>query len=266
MGGAAQAQADIVAATYNLRYQTPADGPNAWPHRRAAVLALLRYHEIELLGTQEALVEQVEDLETLPGFQRVGVGRDDGVRAGEHTAIFFRRDRFELLASGTFWLSETPDRPSRGWDGRCCHRIATWARLRERPSGRVLLALSTHFDHEGEVARHESARLLLRRLPEMADGAPVVVLGDFNATPASAPLRLLHGALHDARAISETPPYGPEGTFNGFRIDAPLDARIDHVLLSPGWRVLRYAALTDQHQGRYPSDHLPVVVRLRWPP
>lgn len=256
-------------ATYNLRLNLASDGPNAWPARRAQVLALIRYHGWDVFGTQEGLPDQIADLETLPGFERVGVGRDDGAGRGEHAAIFIRRARFEVLRQGTFWLSETPEKPSKGWDGRCCHRIATWVALRDRraPEAPAFYVFNTHFDHEGVVARRESARLLLARRQQIAGEAVSLVIGDFNSAPGSEPIRLLLGELRDARESSLTPPYGPEGTFNDFRIDAPLpaDQRIDHVFHSRGVEVLSWAALTDSRQGRYPSDHLPVQVLLRLP-
>lgn len=250
------------AATYNLRLNLASDGPNAWPHRRDAVRALIRYHEIDLLGTQEGLIEQIEDLAAMPGLARVGVGRDDGKRGGEHAAIFFRTERFALLSTGDFWLSPTPDVPGKGWDARCCNRLATWARLRDLASDRVFVAFAVHFDHEGVVARRESARLMLRKMREIAGETPAMLLGDLNATPDSEPVQILLTGLRDARTQSRTPPYGPLGTFNGFNLDAPLLDRIDYVLLSPEWRVQRYAALTDSVGARFPSDHLPVVVRV----
>lgn len=261
--GAAQASMEFNVGTYNLRLNTPDDGPNAWPLRRDTVRALVAYHEIDLLGTQEGLMDQVDDLAAMPGFAYVGVGRDDGKRAGEHSAIFYRTDRFELLAHGDYWLSETPDVPGKGWDATCCNRIASWAKLRERKSKQVFYAFSVHFDHQGVIARRESAHLMLRKMREIAGDSPVLCLGDFNATPDSEPIRIMSAALRDARAVSQTPPYGPVGTFNDFKIDAPLLDRIDYIFLGPRWQVLRYAALTDSHEGRFPSDHLPVVARLR---
>lgn len=256
-------------ATYNLRLNLASDGPDAWPLRRDQVLALIRYHGWDVFGTQEGLPDQIADLETLEGFERVGVGRDDGATRGEHAAIFVRRARFEVLRSGTFWLSETPDEPSKGWDGRCCHRIATWVALRDRlaPGAAPFYVFNTHFDHEGVVARRESARLLLQRRAAIAKDAPTLVIGDFNSAPGSEPVELLRRELLDARDTSRTPPYGPEGTFNGFRIDAPLpaQARIDHIFHTRGIEVLRWGALTDSRQGRFPSDHLPVEVLLRLP-
>jgi endonuclease/exonuclease/phosphatase family metal-dependent hydrolase len=263
LAGVAHAQMEFIAATYNLRLDLAEDGPNAWPNRKDAVRALLRYHGIDLLGTQEGLMDQVDDLAAMPGFAWVGVGREDGQRAGEHSAIFYRSARFQLLAHGDFWLSATPDEPSRSWDSRCCNRLATWVKLRERGSKREFYAFSVHFDHEGVVSRRESARLMVRRMHEIAGDAPVLCLGDFNATPGSEPVSIMAAAFRDARQVSETPPYGPVGTFNNFKLDAPLIDRIDYVWLGPRWRVLDYAALTDSADARFPSDHLPVVVRLR---
>jgi endonuclease/exonuclease/phosphatase family metal-dependent hydrolase len=259
----ADAHMEFNAATYNLRLNTPDDGPNAWPLRRDAVRALIDYHQIDLLGTQEGLMDQVEDLAAMPGFAYVGVGRDDGKRAGEHSAIFYRTARFELLAHGDFWLSETPTVPGKGWDATCCNRIASWAKLRERASGQVFYAFSVHFDHQGVIARRESAHLMVRKMHEIAGENPALCLGDFNATPESEPIRIMSASLRDARAVSKTPPYGPVGTFNDFKIDAPLKDRIDYIFLGPRWQVLRYAVLTDMHEARFPSDHLPVVARLR---
>lgn len=256
-------------ATYNLRLDLASDGVNAWPHRRAQVLDLVRYHGWDVFGTQEGLPGQITDLETLEGFERVGVGRDDGAQRGEHAAIFIRRARFEVLRSGTFWLSETPERPSKGWDGRCCHRIATWVALRDRqaPQSPPFYVFNTHFDHEGVVARRESARLLLARRAAIAGDAPTLVIGDFNSPPGSEPVDILRRELLDARDTTRTPPYGPDGTFNGFRIDAPLPARerIDHIFHTRSIDVLKWGALTDSREGRYPSDHLPVEVLLRLP-
>lgn len=256
-------------ATYNLRLNLASDGPDAWPQRRAHVLALVRYHEWDVFGTQEGLPEQIADLQTLDGFTRVGVGRDDGAGKGEHSAIFIRTARFDVLRSGTFWLSETPEQPSKGWDGRCCNRIATWVELRDRlsPAAGTFFVFNTHFDHEGVVARRESARLLLARRASLAGNAPSLVIGDFNSTPDSEPVQILRRELLDARATSRTPSYGPEGTFNGFRIDAalPEKERIDHIFHTRGIEVLKWGALTDSRQGRFPSDHLPVEVLLRLP-
>lgn len=249
-------------ATYNLRLNTEDDGINQWPHRRDAVRALIRYHEFDLLGTQEGLPDQIDDLAEMREFAHVGVGRDDGRREGEHSAIFYRSARFELLAHGDFWLSETPDKPSVGWDGHCCNRLASWAKLRDRRTGKAFAVFSAHFDHEGVVARRESARLILRKAHEIAGRLPIICLGDFNSTPESDAAQVMSAELRDARAISKAPPYGPVGTFNGFKLDSPLADRIDYIFVSDRFEVHKYATLTDSTRARFPSDHLPVVARI----
>ena len=262
MNAMAREPLEFNVATYNLRLNTPEDGLNAWPLRKEAVKELIRYHQIDLLGTQEGYAEQLEDLTGSTGFAYVGVGRDDGQRAGEHSAILYRSERFTMLAHGDFWLSPTPDVPGKGWDAKCCNRISSWARLRERRSGREFYAFAVHFDHEGVIARRESAHLMLRKIREIAGDHPVLCLGDFNATPDSEPIGIMAAGMRDARHETLTPPYGPVGTFNDFRIDAPLQDRIDYIFLGPRWKVLRYAVLTDSVEGRFPSDHLPVVARV----
>lgn len=249
-------------ATYNLRYNTPQDGINAWPHRREAVKALIRYHELDIFGTQEALVDQIADLATMSEYAHVGVGRDDGKSAGEHSAIFYRKARFMVEQHGDFWLSETPDRPSLGWDAKCCNRIASWAQLRDGDTGRSFFVFSVHFDHEGIVARRESAKLLVQRIERIAGDNPVICVGDFNDTPGSEPITTMQGVLRDAYTIALAPPYGPVGTYNGFRLEPPT-RRIDYIFVSRHIEVHRYAVLTDTIDGqRRPSDHFPVVATI----
>lgn len=256
----------INVATWNLRLDTPDDGPDVWAARREWVKAMIQYHEMDVVATQEGLIGQLRDLDALPGWARVGVGRDDGKEAGESSAIFFRTARFELRRHGDFWLSATPDKPSISWDSRCCHRLATWAELRDKASGREFLVFSVHFDHEGPVSRRESAKLMVARVRELGAGKPVICTGDYNATPETEPIATMRAALRDARAESETPPYGPEGTFNAFRIGEPATRRIDYLFLTPGIRVLKYGVLTDSRPGgRLPSDHYPVLTRLLLP-
>jgi endonuclease/exonuclease/phosphatase family metal-dependent hydrolase len=205
----------------------------------------------------------------LPGFARVGVGRADGRAGGEFSAILYRTDRLELLDSGTFWLSPTPGvAGSRGWDA-AIERVATWARFRDRVTGCRHLHLNTHFDHIGELARQESARLIRRRLAELSDGLPAVVTGDLNADPTSAPHRILTrdtiaGAiapLRDAYDASLAGHYGPTSTWTAFRAIEP-GRRIDYVLVSSPVRVLAHGIITDSWDGRFPSDHLPVLAAV----
>jgi endonuclease/exonuclease/phosphatase family metal-dependent hydrolase len=262
LAAASAAPAPINVATYNLRYNNTGDGPNAWPARKDTVKALIRYHEFDILGTQEGLADQIADLAQMEEFEHVGVGRDDGKDAGEHSAIFYRKRRFALLDKGDFWLSETPDRPSFGWDAKCCHRLVSWARLRDRGSARTFYVFSLHFDHEGEQARRNSADLVLRKIAEITRGEPAICVGDFNSTPDTVQIRKMSAALRDAARVSKTLPYGPQGTYNGFHIDQAPAERIDYIFVDPRVDVLKYAVLSDSVAGRYPSDHDPVVARV----
>jgi endonuclease/exonuclease/phosphatase family metal-dependent hydrolase len=267
--GAADADA-LRVMSFNLRYDNPGDGLNRWSNRKDRVAALIRYHGADVIGVQEALLGQLVDLETrLPGFARVGVGRSDGKTAGEFSAILYRTDRFTLDDSGTFWLSPTPETPgSKGWD-TAIERIATWARFRDRVTGCQWLHLNTHFDHVGQVARAESARLIRRRLSTLAAGRPVVVTGDLNTEPTDEPYRVLTrdaidqaiAPLTDAYVSSRTGSYGPSGTWNAFTaIEA--GRRIDYVLVSEPVVVYQHAILSDRWDDRFPSDHLPVIAVL----
>lgn len=250
--------------SYNIRFNNPGDGVHAWPLRADRVANLIRYHNPDLFGLQEALIGQNEDLATrLPHYAWFGVGRDDGAAAGEGTPIFYRRDRFALLDQGTFWLSETPAvTASKSWDAAIT-RIATWGRFVDRSTGRRFLLLNTHFDHVGQTAREHSARLIRQRLAALGQGDPVVVTGDFNVTPDNPAYTTMTTELGDARLRAAEPPHGPEDTFFGFTVERDVPGRrIDYVFTSPGVRSLRYATLTDQYYGHYPSDHLPVVADL----
>ena len=258
----AQQHRPLVVASYNLRYNTPNDGANAWPNRKEMVKNLVRYHEFDLFGTQEGLRPQLDDLAELKEFAFVGKGRDDGKAAGEHSAIFYRKARFRPLQSGDFWLSQTPDRPSLGWDATCCHRICSWAQFKDLQTGREFYLFSAHFDHQGVEARRQSGKLMVEKIKQIAGNAPVIFVGDLNSTPDTEQVQTLQTFLRDAFHVSATPPYGPVGTFNGFKADAPLENRIDYVFVSKGIEVLKYGVLTDQLQQRYPSDHLPVVAKI----
>jgi len=268
--GAASGAAPLRVMTFNLRYDTPNDGANAWPNRRDWVAGLIRFHEADAVGVQEGLLRQLVDLDArLPGFARVGVGRTDGRTRGEYSAILYRTDRLEIVDSGTFWLSPTPEVPgSKGWD-TAIERIATWARFRDRRTGCRHVHLNTHFDHLGEQARQESARLIRRRLATLSQGLPVVMTGDLNADPRSAPYRILTRdtiadalpPLRDGYHVSRGGHYGPTGTWTEFKAIDP-EKRIDYVLVSSPVTVLTHGILPDSWDGRFPSDHLPVIASL----
>jgi len=249
-------------ATYNLRYNTASDGADAWPNRKELVKNLVQHYDFDVFGVQEGLRGQLNDVAELPAYAFVGRGRDDGKEAGEHSAIFYKKARLQLLQTGDFWLSEMPDKPGKGWDATCCNRICTWARFKDLQSGQVFYFFSVHFDHEGVEARRQSGQLMVKKIKEIAQGAPVVCVGDLNSTPDTEQVKTLQGALGDAYQLTQRPAYGPVGTFNGFKLTAPLADRIDYIFVSRGSTVLNYTVLTDSMRGHYPSDHFPVVAEV----
>ncbi|MFD2932725.1 endonuclease/exonuclease/phosphatase family protein [Spirosoma flavum] len=258
----AQKSEPITVATYNIRYQNKSDGPNAWENRKENVKALIRYHEFDLFGTQEGLREQLNDIAELNEYAFFGAGRDDGKEAGEHSAIFYKKDRFKVLQSGNFWLSETPDKPGKGWDATCCNRICSWVKLNDLKTKKEFYFFSVHFDHQGVEARRQSGKLMVEKIKEIAKNVPVILVGDFNSTPETEQIQSIQGLLKDSRTVTAMPPYGPEGTFNSFKFDAPMDKRIDYIFVSKQFNVLKYGVLTDAKEQRYPSDHQPVEIKV----
>jgi len=252
----------INVASYNLRLDTQSDGINAWPNRKDWVNEQIRYHDFDIFGTQEGFHHQLEDIARLREYRYTGSGRDDGKKQGEHSAIFYKKDRFKLLDSGDFWLSETPDKPGKGWDATCCNRIASWGKFKDLLTKKEFYFFNVHFDHRGVVARKESGKLMVEKIKEIAGSNPVILTGDFNSTPETEQIYTIGTLLKDSYKVSKLPPYGPEGTFQGFKWDAKIAERIDYVFVSDHFDVLRYGVLTDSKHQRYPSDHLPVVVQL----
>lgn len=255
--------------TYNIRLDLASDGVNAWPHRRQWVAAQILWLRPDLFGLQEVLPNQKADLASdLPQYKIFGDGRD-GKGAGEASPIGFDTRRFEFVEGGVFWLSLTPEVPSMGWDA-AYRRVVTWARLRVRDSRQIVLAVNTHWDHIGLEARRQSAAQMLRWIREHGRRCErLLVFGDFNSTIDSEQMRAMTQpplALRDARAVTKTSPFGPPGTFNGFKTEATLPQAIDHVLAGEGVDVERYAVFSQVIDGRVPSDHFPVMVDLSLTP
>ncbi len=245
--------------SYNAWSDHPAHPP--WAARREACAQIFRETAADLAGGQEFTATMLDDLENLlPEYRWVGAGRDDGGRAGEFTPIFYRTNRVKLRESGTFWLAPDEKVPGLGWNARC-RRTATWARVEMRETGQRFCFISTHFDHLGKEARIESARLLIRRTPELAGGLRVIVAGDLNCRPGSFPHDLMTREWKDARAASRQPPRGPENTWRGWSRLGLGRARIDYLFVPTGLPVHSYTTL-DTPAARRASDHLPVVVRL----
>ena len=254
--------------SFNIRYNNPGDGENAWPNRKDFAASMIRFHRADFAGLQEALKGQIDDLaERLPEYGWFGVGRDDGKEGGEFTPIFYRKDRFEFLEKSTFWLSEEPEVPgSRGWD-TAITRIVTWGRFRDKTTGKVFFHFNTHFDHRGLQAREESARLLLIKIEKIAETAPIIVTGDFNCMESSIPYQILtkgdgSEALKDARYISVHGHHGPTGTSSGFKVAGTPGRKIDYIFIKNGVQVLQHGVLSDTWDGRFPSDHLPVLAEV----
>jgi len=252
--------------SFNIRYNNPSDGPNAWDNRKEMVRDLIIYHNPDLLGIQEGLIGQVAYLEeSIDDYTRVGVGRDDGEDEGEFSAIFYREDKFKLLETNTFWLSETPLKPSKSWDA-ALPRIVTWAKLNYLPEQEIIYYFNTHFDHRGKEARKESARVLAEKIKEISNGSTVLLTGDFNFSEDEPPYSVLmeNTNLKDAFHTSENPAYGPEATTNGFEYTYDLDrSRIDYIFVPSSATVLKYATLSDSEHHRFPSDHFPVTAVVK---
>ena len=263
LGTVAQEPVELI--TYNIRMNTSGDGEHAWPYRKDDVAALFRFHRADIFCVQEALPDQMDDLAAaFPDFTYEGVGRDDGKRQGEFSAVFYSHKRFRKLEGGTFWLSESPEECSFGWDA-ACRRVCSWVCLEDLETGAALFVFNTHFDHRGEVARKESAQLILDKIESIAGAKGTVVLcGDFNLPPASAPILLIRTKLHDAFQVSELAPYSSVATYHGFSYDDPPRERIDYVFVSVDAKVLRYGGLTDSRDRSFFSDHLPVLVTLQF--
>jgi endonuclease/exonuclease/phosphatase family metal-dependent hydrolase len=249
--------------TYNIRYNNEGDGINAWPNRKFQVTDLLRFHEADIIGLQEALYGQVTDISLqMPGFDQVGVGRDDGKAAGEYSPIFYDSRKYQLKDHGWFWLSETPTYPSLGWDA-ACKRICTYALLENYDKRKSVWVFNTHFDHVGEVAQFNSVRIILQKIDRLNEkNYPVILMGDLNLTPNQKPIEIIETEFFDSKKVSEQAPYGPDGTFNGFDFNSELKRRIDYIFVKGKLDVKKYGVLTDSYEQRYPSDHLPVLVEI----
>lgn len=263
--------ANLRAMTYNVRYDNPNDGEHAWPNRREHVANTIRFQRPDLIGLQEARPGQLADLrDLLGGFEWLEAGRSDGGHPGEYTVVGFDADRFDLLDDGTFWLSETPDEPSVGWDADL-PRLARHVRLHDGRTDRELVHVNTHFDHRGERARRKSAGILRRRSDDLAPEGPLVLTADLNARPESEPYQVLvdgerPGRTHvDTHEVSTHPHHGPRTTMTDFHNLIP-DKRIDYVFGTGDLDVVQHTVCSDTYNnGAYPSDHLPVVADLAVP-
>lgn len=257
--------------TYNLRNDNnkeDAANGNGWQTRYPVITNLLRFHGFDIFGTQEGMKHQLENLkDSLPGFAYIGVGRDDGKEAGEHSAIFYNTEKFKVMQQGNFWLSEVEDRPNKGWDA-VLPRICTWGLFKETRTGFTFYMFNLHMDHVGVKARAESAKLILKKIKEMTNGRPVILTGDFNVDQHSESYKLLatSNVLFDAYETTKLR-YALTGSFNAFKPNLATTGRIDHIFLTRDFTVQRYGILDDTYRSkdgdtgtaRMPSDHFPVM-------
>ncbi len=267
---------DFRVATYNLRNENTYDVGNLWKDRYQYVVKLINYHDFDFFGTQEVLPGQLKDLEkSLPFYAYYGEGRD-GNGQGEHTAIFYKTNKYNLLNKGDFWLSATPDVPSKSWDAPCCNRICTWLELQEKSTGKKFFVFNAHYDYEKDYAREQSSFLVLKKIKEIAGDSPVIYMGDLNGSIKDSWCKI----LQDSKVLRNTyfdveEPYANSASYNGFgRIenmgegDKAMQREktvIDHIFFSKHFATNKWGVLTDTYDmGKFPSDHFPVLVNASW--
>jgi len=285
-----QAQ-QLTVGSYNIRYDSSDDAKkgNGWQQRCPVLCQLVTYNDFDVFGAQEVLHNQLNDmLREMPQYGYVGVGRDDGKTAGEYSPIFYKKDKYTVIKSGHFWLSEQTDYPNQGWDA-VLPRICTYAELQDKENGMKLWFFNLHMDHVGVEARRESSKLVLKKVGEMCGNDPVIVTGDFNVDQNNESYHVLNNSpLFDDSYEKAAVRYALNGTFNNFNTNIKTDSRIDHIFVSPEFKVERYGILTDTYRSpatehdivksgdfpseislekniaRLPSDHFPVKVILNY--
>lgn len=255
--------------TWNIRLDNADDGINQWKYRKDGLCKEITNQSPDVFGVQEALFNQMSDMKgTLRGYRYVGVGRDDGKRAGEFSAIFYKKSRLKVIRSGTFWLSETPEiAGSRGWDA-ACNRVVTWAEFKDKVTGRHFMFFNTHFDHMGEVARVESAQLINHKIVELANRLPVILTGDFNVPAKHRAYKILtfpenEYVLTDSRLKAENHT-GPDFSWVSFDPGYKETELIDFIFSTLDTEILSSSIFDFRNSGKYLSDHLPVTAVLKF--
>jgi len=252
--------------TYNIRLDVASDGENDWTHRKDFFTSQIQFYEPDIFGIQEATPNQVIDISSaLYQYHCIGVGRE-GVGKGESSNIYYKKDRFQVLESTTFWLSETPEKISKGWDA-ACNRVCTYGLFKDLKTKQLFWVFNTHLDHIGELARTNGIQLILSKIAALnKKNYTVLFMGDFNSQPKEARIITLNKEMNDCRNLSEQKPFGPSGTFNGFKHNEPVNDLIDYIFMSKNSpsKVKKFATLSDSKDLRYPSDHLPVYVEISY--
>ncbi|MDR1884068.1 MAG: endonuclease/exonuclease/phosphatase family protein [Prevotella sp.] len=259
---------DLNVMSFNIRYDNQGDSLNSWQYRKDVAAQIIKEQNTDIAGTQEMLMNQLNDLKAdLPGYNAIGAGRQDGKEKGEYNAILYRKDRFKEIESGYFWLSETPEAVgSKGWDG-ACERIATWAILEDISSEKRVFFINTHLDHVGKVARREGVALLLDQTGKLSRGLPVILTGDFNATPDSDVIKRVTDPLNPNRlthakdvAIVKS---GTDWTFHGFgKVPSECRRFIDYIFVKPNIKVLKHTVIPEELNGKFISDHSVVTAQI----
>lgn len=251
---------------YNIRLDVASDGENDWNHRKDYYASQIQFYEPDIFGVQEARPNQVIDIATaLSPYSYVGIGRD-GVGKGESSNIFYKKERFLLKETNTFWLSETPDTISKGWDA-AFNRVCTYTLFKDKKTKKTFWVFNTHLDHIGEDARTNGIQLILSKIKKLnAKNYPVIFMGDLNSEPNEDRIIALKKEMNDSRKISEIKPFGSSGTFNNFKHNEPVTNLIDYIFISKNsiFKVKKYAVLSGSKDLKYPSDHLPVYVELSY--
>jgi len=254
----------LTVVSYNIRLDVASDSLNRWDNRKDFLIGQLNFYEPDVFGIQEGLLHQLEEIKKgMPGYNYLGKGREDGLKNGEFSAIFYDTEKLELLEENTFWLSETPDLPSKGWDA-AIKRVCTYGLFQTKSGAQNFWVFNTHFDHIGKEARKESVFLIIEKIQELnKQELPVILTGDLNLEPGHPSILLLSSAMQDTHLLAGDKAFGPNGTFNGFNFSEPITRRIDYIFLSKtGFQLLKYAILSDSKDLRYPSDHFPVLAKL----
>ena len=258
------AQQEIKVMSFNIRLDVQSDGENRWDLRKDKVAGLMNYYEADFIGGQEVTHPQLTYLlENLKGYDFVGAGRDDGKTKGEYSPVFYKSNAYDLIQGGTFWLSPTPDSISKGWDA-ALNRVCSYGLFKHKKSKKFIWVFNTHFDHIGEEARKNSAKLIFEQIKKYnKKNYPVVLMGDLNLKPESEPVQFLRSNLKYGRDVSVQPAFGPADTWNGFKFDQVPNGCIDYIFVNDKkLTVKKYATITDSFDKKYYSDHFPVMATL----
>jgi endonuclease/exonuclease/phosphatase family metal-dependent hydrolase len=250
--------------TYNIRLDVASDGENAWPNRKDFFTSQIQFYSPDIFGVQEATPNQVIDIASvLSDYNKFGIGREEG-GTGEACTIYYKKDRFKVLESNTFWLSETPNLVSRGWDA-ACNRVCTYGLFKDLKTKQTFWVFNIHLDHIGEEARIKGVQLVLSKMKELnTKKYPAFLMGDFNSEPNTPQISEIKKAMDDTRDISQEKPFGPAGTFNNFNHNQPVTLLIDYIFISKNskLKIKKHAVLSDSKDLKYPSDHLPVLIEI----